>query len=58
MSSFWYDILCFSLNFKIMKGVEKIEKIQKDSRKSINLFEIKTDRSPDYLWDNFFLTIP
>ena len=37
-------------------NVKKIEKIQVVSKKSINSFEIKKDRPPNYLCDNFLLT--
>ena len=41
---------------KIFKNVKKIEKIHMDSEKLINSFEMKRkDRSPGYLWDNFFV---
>ena len=42
-----------SLYFRILKknfeNVKKIEKIHMNSKKSINSFQIKKDRSPDYL---------
>ena len=51
---------CFSVrlllkNFlKIFKNVKNIEKIHMNSEKIINSFEIKNDKSPDYLWEIFF----
>ena len=44
-------------NFKIFKNVQKIEKIDICSKKSINLFDVKKEKSPDYLWDNGFFRI-
>ena len=38
-----------------MKNFWKIEKIHMDSEKSINSFEIKKDRLPDYLLKNYFV---
>ena len=39
----------------ILKKVKNIEKFHMDSEKSINLFEIKKDRSTDYLLNNYFV---
>ena len=38
----------------MFKNLEKIERIRMDSKKAMSSFEIKKDRSTDYLWDNFF----
>ena len=38
---------------KIQKRKKKIEKIQMDSKKSVNNFKWKKDRLPDYLKKNY-----